>query len=154
MSRPPAPLPLPLPRVDASLLEALAGLYRELEVDLTREGATCSACGDCCHLAARGHELWLTGHELSYLVHLSGRREPTTPGVCPYLEGDRCAARQGRSLGCRIYHCELDPAIQERLHQQYFERLRLLVAARGEEGTFGELLASLSALAARNGSDG
>lgn len=154
MSRPAAPLPTPLPRVDSSLVEALEGIYRDLERDLELEGASCSACGDCCHLATRGHELWLTGHELAYLVHLSGLRAPAKPGLCPYLERDRCAARQGRALGCRIFHCELDPAIQERLHQEYHERLRALAAARGEEDTFGELLASLSALAMRRGSGG
>lgn len=24
---------------------------------------------------------------------------------CPYLEGDLCSAREGRTLGCRLYHC-------------------------------------------------
>jgi len=144
VSRPPAPLPNPSVRADQQLLAALAEIYRDLTRDLERAGATCAACGDCCHLADYGHELWLTEVELAYLLRASGARVPTASGVCPYLEDGRCAAREGRALSCRIFHCDLDRAIQHRLHEKYLERLRGVAAGRGIELGYGELLASLA----------
>lgn len=145
MSRPPSPLPDPITRTDEQLLRAIDRIYRELDQDLEQSGSSCAACGDCCHLVDYGHELWLTEYELAYLFETCGVRAPSTPGVCPYLEQGRCAARAGRALSCRIFHCELDRRVQERLHETYLGRLRGLAADRGGELGYGELLASLSA---------
>jgi hypothetical protein len=124
-------------------LEALDAVYRDLDRELERIGAACDACGRCCHLASYGHELWLTDLELAFLVRRCGVRRPTEPGVCPYLEGDRCGARGGRALSCRIFHCQLDRRVLERLHEVYLERVRGLRAGDGVEIGYGELLASL-----------
>jgi Fe-S-cluster containining protein len=147
VSRPPSPLPLPLLRADAGLTVELRRLYDELEQDLAEVGASCAACGDCCHLAEFGHELWLTNLELMYLVDRSGARPLAEPGVCPYLESGRCAAHRARALSCRVFHCELSRGIQERLHEAYLEGLARLAAREGVELAYGELLASLAALA-------
>lgn len=149
MSRAAAPLPAPFLIADEHLLDALERLYRDLGRELERLGASCEACGECCRLAEYGHELWLTDLELAYLVHHVAPRAPVVPGVCPYLEDGRCAARDGRALSCRIFHCGLDRELQERLHEEYLERLRRLGAARGSEVGYGELLATLAVAAGR-----
>jgi Fe-S-cluster containining protein len=129
------------------VFEALEAIYRDLDREIEGLGVECAACGECCHLDAYGHELWLTDLELAYLAHRCGLRAPTVPGVCPYLEQGRCAARAGRSLSCRIFHCELDSAEQERLHEAYLQQVRRLDRDRCPEIGFGELLASLAAAA-------
>jgi hypothetical protein len=93
------------------------------------------------------HELWLTNLELAHLVDRFGSRPVDEPGVCPYLEDGRCAARSRRALSCRVFHCELARGFQERLHESYLERLSGLAARVGLELAYGELLSSLVALA-------
>jgi hypothetical protein len=144
--RPPAPLPLPLPRLAPAQTDFLRALYRELAAELQAAGAACDACGRCCHLVERGHELWLTDTELALLL-----REAGSPGLCdgnscPYLEGDRCRARSGRALGCRVYHCQLPRPTVERLAETYHRRLVEGLRRIGHEPAYGELLASLARL--------
>jgi hypothetical protein len=129
------------------VLEGLSTIYRDLDADLGRLEAACSGCGDCCHLGAYGHELWLTNLELAALVAATGARAPVVPGVCPYLEDGHCAARNGRALSCRIFHCDLERSDQERLHEAYLTRVTRLAEETGVSLAYGELLASLAALA-------
>jgi len=148
VSRPPSPLPLPLPPADAVLTAELRRLYEDLEGDLAALGASCDECGECCRLDEYGHQLWLTGLELSYLLDCVAPRPPVEPGVCPYLVSGACTARSGRALSCRVFHCELPQEVQERIHEEYLERVAGLAAGAGWEPTYGELLASLEAVAA------
>ncbi len=110
--------------------------------------AACEACGRCCRLASFGHELWLTEVELSYLLETRGAEAPREPGVCPYMENGACTAREGRALGCRIFFCNMEVEVSERRYGRYLEFIRRLCDERGRPVYYGELLASLSEVAA------
>jgi hypothetical protein len=120
-------------RPDDRLDGALTAIYEGVEAELRAAGAACAACGRCCRFAEYGHELWLTNAELAYLHARHGRREAAAPGACPYLDGDRCAARAGRALACRTFHCGLPAPVVERITNAAFERLRAAAHAADVE---------------------
>jgi Fe-S-cluster containining protein len=87
--------------------------------------AACRACGECCRFKAGGIILFASAVELAYLVAEAGARPfrraprrlaPAARGAaqhaadalwrCPYQQGDLCAARDARPLGCRTYFCD------------------------------------------------
>jgi Fe-S-cluster containining protein len=113
------------------LYRELAALYREVDDELRRLGASCEACGRCCRFAEFGHELWLTNLEMEFLRSLHGRRDAADPSVCPYLDGTSCSAREGRSLACRTFHCGLPKDVVEEITNRCFEKLRALSRAAG-----------------------
>ena len=110
---------------------ALAELYRDLDAELAERGAACEACGRCCRFAEFGHELWLTDAEVAFLGARHGARAVCERGVCPYLDGGKCAAREGRALSCRTFHCSLPRDVVEELTERYLGLVRAL-AARAE----------------------
>jgi Fe-S-cluster containining protein len=111
--------------------DALTALYREVDDELRRLGASCEACGKCCRFADYGHVLWATNLEMELLRERHGRREAAFPGACAYLDGARCLAREGRALACRTFHCGLPREIVEEVTNRYFERIRELARAAG-----------------------
>ena len=113
--------------------DALTALYREVDAELRRLGASCEACGRCCRFAEFGHRLWMTNLEAEYLRARHGRREAAEPGACAYLDGASCSAREGRALACRTFHCGLSAGVVEEITNRYFERLRELARAAGRD---------------------
>lgn len=137
-----APLEVPPKELTSSAREAITQIYEKLDRELAALGATCKACGECCSFDRYGHELWLSSVELAYLVEIEGLRPVDRRGVCPYMEGERCVAREGRAVGCRAFHCEMDPKAIEELAARYQGELMSLLQDR----SYGELLSSLRAL--------
>jgi Fe-S-cluster containining protein len=84
----------------------LQAVYREVEEGLATTGAACRACGACCRFAEHGHEMFLSGLEVEWLL------EGTTSGGidaeerCPFLRNDVCTRRERRALACRVYYCD------------------------------------------------
>ena len=141
------------PALDDRARRGLVDLYEELDrrlAALADRGAHCRACGRCCRFADWGHEVWLTGLELAYLVESAGARSPTEPATCPYLDArGRCAAREGRTVSCRVFFCELPAEAAESLYAEASARLDELHRRSGVERRYGELLASLARSDAR-----
>ena len=54
------------------------------------------------------------------------------PGRCPYHQGGRCRAREGRPLACRTYFCDrrTESALAE-AHEHFLARLRELEREAG-----------------------
>lgn len=129
--------------VSAEILEELKKIYVDLERDLSDLRVECEACGKCCHFDSFDHELRLTQLELSYLIACHGIRRPVREGVCPYLEDERCAARLGRALGCRVFFCRVEKTEIEDLYERTFFKIRELAKKSGITVTYGELLQSL-----------
>lgn len=128
--------------VSEAEFEGLAKIYRQLEEDLL-ESSQCRSCGDCCNFKRFDHELRVTHIELLYLIQKHGLRRPERGGVCPYLEDGLCVAREGRTLGCRIFFCEAEKENQERLYEENLGRIRELIADSNADVYYGEFLSSL-----------
>jgi len=118
----------------------------------------CQACGKCCRFEQFGHKLYVTAGELAYLIRQpASEADPqqsasglqTKPAaVCPYQDGNRCIARDGRALGCRLFFC--DPAAADWCNDIYEElhaKIKHLHAAHGLPYIYAELTSALAELA-------
>jgi hypothetical protein len=142
----PAPI-APLAPLPPLLSERLRELYTRLDRALAREDVSCRGCGECCHLERFGHQAWLTNLELAYLLECHPRTFSTSTssaGVCPYLDGERCAAREGRTVSCRVFHCDgADDDTLAALYEKTLTAIRALAAQFDVVLEYGELLSSL-----------
>lgn len=136
--------------VSAEILAELKKIYNDLEAQLRNIGAECEICGKCCHFHSYDHELRLTQLELAYLITHHGLRRPTRDGVCPYLEENRCTARDGRALGCRVFVCGADREVVEDLYERSFAEIRALAKRKRLPIVYEELLAALEKGSERN----
>jgi hypothetical protein len=133
----------------AALIEAVSGLYDQLDRQVCAEGVRCRNCGACCHLRHFGHRLYVTTVELAYFVAgLSSPVRRPQGGVCPYQQGSSCTARAHRPVGCRLFFCE--PASSDWQSRQYEALRPRLIALHERLGlpyAYVEWLAALSKLA-------
>jgi len=75
--------------------------------------------------------------------------------TCPYQSGDRCGARDGRTLGCRTHFCGADAGPQGRaLYDAALAEIRAASDAHAVPWWYGPAKVYLDAVAAaRSGSD-
>jgi len=124
---------------------ALEALYDELRAELDSLGPACRLTGRCCHLKEFGHQLWATRLEIEYLLEKAGFPGRIPEGVCPFLDGEVCAARPYRMLACRTFFCEasfrhhMGP-----LHEKYHRRVRDLHRLAGWPYEYVEFLGELA----------
>lgn len=121
--------------------EPLLDLYARLSRDLAPLAPACRACGACCDFARFDHVLCTTAWEAAVLRDLHGPRASVSPAGCPYQEAGRCAAREGRPLGCRLYFCRPGDAAEalETLSIRYHEALETLHRTHGVPWRYGPL---------------
>lgn len=131
------------PSFPSLLKKELAELYQELAEDQQSIAAVCHQCGECCNFVKYDHQLWVTDLELAYLIETEGYKPTTRSGLCPYMQGNQCTARTGRTLGCRIFLCTQNAVEMEALHEKYFNRLQALARKHSVELTYDEFLESL-----------
>lgn len=128
-----------LPVLRAQLQEVYARLEREIQ----RASPRCEISGRCCRFEEYGHTLFLSAPEAVLLVaDAPGPVRPLDEGLtCPWQDrAGRCAAREARPLGCRVYFC--DPEYQERmseLAEEYVRVLKRLTEANGWPWSYGTL---------------
>lgn len=137
------PISSSLPNIGPSLKKALAALYTSLAEEQRHLGVPCHMCGKCCNFKKYDHELWVTNIELAYLIEKEEIRKVSQSGGCPFLENNQCTARDGRTLGCRIFLCEMDPVQMESLHEKYFAQIQQLAKEYGVEVVYDEFISSL-----------
>ena len=115
-------------RANAPLMAALAELYAQVDVEIAAAGAGCLGGGVCCKFDVAGHRLYVSSGELALLTTQSppeGR--PPRELRCPYQVGPRCAARNVRPLGCRVYFCASDGVIiRHGLYEGFHSEVRRL----------------------------
>lgn len=128
---PPAYQPPP-----AQVVDALAGVYEEVEAGLGWAAEACRACGRCCRFRPGGIVLFASSLEMAALIAEAGPpdadrfvRGGVVAGkwICPYQAGNLCAARQVRPLGCRTYFCDADAGERGRaLHADALHQVRAI----------------------------
>ena len=118
---------------------ALKTLYKDLECDIVTLGLDCAGCGRCCHFEEFDHILFTTGLEYEYLLSVEKKMTPDSPDRCPYQVNEKCLARKGRPLGCRLFFCQAEKKSEE-LSEQYHRKLRELHELHGIEWVYRPLL--------------
>ncbi len=105
--------------------------YRRVDRAVSRLGAKCTACGNCCYFD-RGFVLYASSLEVEYLLSNAGAPSELVPGRCPYHGPPMCKAWDSRPLGCRTYFCESGrKADLEEIHNR---ALRVLKRVSSREG--------------------
>ena len=119
----------------------LVRLYDALQGELDRGVArTCRACGECCHFAQHGHELYCSDIEAAYLLAGDDPPDVIRDEVCPFLQEGRCSRYERRTLACRTYFCEGDSdGLAGSLTERYVTRLKALHERWGSPWRYARL---------------
>ena len=141
---------------------ALTDVYRRVEAVLGDFPDACRRCGKCCRFEPGGIILFASALEMGHLVSDAGPppagwhgraplRGHATPLLdvawrCPYQEGDLCAAREGRLLGCRAHFCDVTArAVGERIHDDALREIRQIAHAADNRWWYGPARVCLEA---------
>ena len=108
------------------LARELTRLYRELDREIAGRAWRCRACGECCHFARHGHDLFCSAVEAEWLAGSDELPPVAQDDVCIFLDSGRCTRRKRRTLGCRTYFCEAPPEEMTVLAESYLARLKSL----------------------------
>ena len=101
-------------------------IYDWLDSNIKNFNPQCAACGKCCDFAAYGHKLFITTPELLYF-YKNIKNFKSMPGqTCPYLENNKCTARDFRFAGCRIFFCKADSEQLNQLSEQVIKKFKTL----------------------------
>jgi hypothetical protein len=117
--------------------EPLQKAFAELEavyakIDALTSQAACQQCGECCRFEEFGHRLYTTLVEALYLVDRSGlAADCSEASHCAYLDGSKCLAREGRTLGCRTFFCDQVGVENREAHEDALAAIKSLSAAGG-----------------------
>jgi Fe-S-cluster containining protein len=135
------------------LKAGVEAVYRYADAAIAAFRPACHQCARCCQFQRHGHRLFVSTAEAAFFLRstsVSRIHEPIG-GTCPFLREapGRCAARNARPLGCRLYYCHsssqwLIPDLYGRLHR----RLQVLHEVLGVPYYYAEWLAILRAATA------
>ena len=132
-----------VPQQPFSELEELWRLVSE-RLGLRGVSGDCRRCGRCCRFED-GIVLCATKLERACLFSVPPPRPAELPGVCPYLVGSDCSARERRTLGCRTYFCRGgDSARREELHEEMLHRLADISSRHGIDWDYAPVMERLS----------
>lgn len=93
-------------------------IYDWLDGQLAEMADKCTACGNCCDFERFGHKLFITSPELLYFKTNIKDLKPMPAGICPYMQDNKCTARDFRFAGCRIFFCKADEEFQSKLSER------------------------------------
>ncbi|MFQ5492288.1 MAG: hypothetical protein ACE5GE_16370 [Phycisphaerae bacterium] len=134
---------------DPAFVERMAGLYEELDGQISVRSPVCVNRGACCRFGEFGHRLFVTTAELAnFLARLDGPIRPAEGwDACPYQERGRCSVRAGRPGGCRIFFCDsAGLGWQERVTEAFLDRIRRVHQDFGLPYVYLDWLAALDQL--------
>ncbi|MFA6133223.1 MAG: hypothetical protein WC869_04315 [Phycisphaerae bacterium] len=135
-------------RSDERFLGQLRAIYASVDAAVAEASPSCRGCGECCRFERAGHKLYVSIGELALLAGQplpSGARAEA--GRCPYQVGARCAAREGRALGCRVHFCN-PPARGwcEETYERFHTQIRVLHDRLGLPYAYIEMTGALAEL--------
>lgn len=128
----------PLPNVSAEI----EAIYNEIDSKVAERGPVCELSGRCCRFQEYGHTLFVSDCEFQYLIsHAPTPVRPLDEGKsCPWQdERNRCVARDGRPLGCRVYFCDPTYDAGHELSEQFVARLKRLSDQHGLPWSYAPL---------------
>lgn len=126
-------------------IEALEDLYQSVDHLVLEHSPTCQRDGHCCRFKTSGLRLFASTLEAAYLLQRANKPGfPAEPGACPYLEGDSCRARDGRTLGCRLHFCDPQKGeVMEALYEGFHQKIVQLHEQYGVDYLYQELMSFL-----------
>lgn len=131
---------------------AMRQFFAEVDAAVAQQaastGAACTACGTCCKFDVAEHTLFASELERRWLLTTAPAPAEPAPGSleaqglrCPWQTDNRCTAREGRVLGCRLYYCTWPAGtVEDDLYAQWHNRLRCLHDALGVDWAYRPLL--------------
>ena len=128
--------------------QAIADLYKRLDDGVAVKGPTCWVSGKCCNFNEYGHDLFVTGLEIAWVLSklphgsqaVARWRDRLSPeAACPFQVDRLCSVHTIRPLGCRIFFCqEGTQDWQQDLYEGFLKDLRTLHDERGIEYRYME----------------
>lgn len=124
----------------------LVKIYKLLENDLQAESPGCDTCGDCCNFDTFDHELYASTIEVNFISE-NVQIPPCEPKqrVCPFLVNKKCAIRDYRTLGCRVFFCNSgykDSSYE--IYNKYYEMIKEIAIRNKAEWRYAPLTALLA----------
>ncbi|PKL47368.1 MAG: hypothetical protein CVV39_05795 [Planctomycetes bacterium HGW-Planctomycetes-1] len=119
------------------ICKQVSQIYDWLDSQIKSMNVECQTCGKCCNFDAFGHKLFITTPELLYFkknivissevpINRDGAEKSIQKNICPYLKDGKCAARNFRFAGCRIFFCKADSEKINKLSEQAIEKFKTL----------------------------
>ena len=123
-----------------NLCRRVEEIYEEADRRIGQSDVSCRQCGGCCRFEESEQNLMASTLEAGYLLAWLREQDgevlkalsvgtDSTARVCPFLAEDVCLAREGRSLGCRVFFCQAERQGPERMAEVYellHEQLKIL----------------------------
>lgn len=115
-------------QTNPKVLTGLEKIYRWIDSQNQKAGATCGTCGRCCNFETYGHRLFVTPPELMYLAANLRRQNlrAMTNSTCPYNVAAKCTIHNYRFAACRIFFCKADRPLQNQLSEQVLKKFKCL----------------------------
>jgi hypothetical protein len=113
-------------KTNQTICDEVTQIYDWLDSNLKPLVNHCTACGKCCNFDSFGHKLFVTTPELLYFKQNVKNPKPILMQTCPYLENDKCGARNYRFAGCRIFFCKADTDLQNKLSEETAKKFKSL----------------------------
>ena len=130
------------------LCRALESIYSDVDRQIVSLGVGCWMHGECCDFERKEHRLYASSLEVAYARQARPAAGPPQGRLCPFWQGGRCTAHEGRPLGCRTYFC--DPRYRESLedlYEKHYQRIRRLAVEHQYPWRYGLFVAALRAAA-------
>ena len=123
-----------------NLCRRIEEIYEEADRRIGQSDVSCRQCGGCCRFEESEQNLMASTIEAGYLLAWLRKQDgevlkalsvgmDSAAWVCPFLAEGVCLAREGRSLGCRVFFCQAERQGPERMAEVYelfHEQLKIL----------------------------
>ena len=131
------------------VVEAVRGIYTELQQEIERRRPACAISGRCCRFEEYGHRLYVTTIELAaFVAGLDQKPSDQWDGTgCPFQQGKLCGVHRIRPFGCRAFFC--DPTAdqwQQEQYERFHAKLKAMHGALGVPYYYVEWRAGLRAV--------